>query len=335
VPPTRPFPSRVCIMSVERPNTHPIWDPDWAAGGVQERYQPQIALGKELVHYGADLLMRALQSAPDDVPNHVILAVLFRQALAAFDATMVGLESAAMASANIHARGQMEARWGLKLALADSRRWGRHLYVASLRQQRIWAARLIPGTTEYQQYSEARTVIESAPPTPARKDPVPDWPAYVAGVDRLLARDEYSEIARHFAEFAAERGFDPPWFYDGSLPKGDRLQSFRQLAIHVGCRAEYDTIYKHASYYVHGAFTGTSLSYDERGVAVAPLRTPEGWRQLYLLSVSMATEAYRQIIDRYREAEVAAFARNYNERWRAVIQATPEVEVVLTRMVNA
>ena len=129
-------------MAIERANTHPVWDPPWAAGGVQERYHAQIELGQELVRYGADLLLRAIQSAPDTVSHHVVLSVLFRQELAAFEGAMLALEAAAIGAANVHARGQMEARWGLTLALADPDKWGRHIYVASLRQQRFHLASL-------------------------------------------------------------------------------------------------------------------------------------------------------------------------------------------------
>jgi hypothetical protein len=317
-------------VPIVTPNTHPIWDPDWAAGKLEKTHAEQIALGSELVRYGADLLLRALKSAPDDIPNHVLLAVLFRQAIAAFDGAIIGLKAAALGAAHMHARAQMEARWGLMLALQDPAKWGRHIYVASRREQRASAARLVPGTPEYDANAPSRAMIEAGGGTTAK----PELADLVKSIDRILDKSENKEVDCTFSEFEAKNKRPAPWFYDATAPSSKRITSFGRLAAAVGCRGEYDTLYRHASYYVHGSFTGTSLKYDEKAVAIAPIRSPEGWRQLYIFSVSLATDSYRRVIDQYRSGEVSTFVKKYVERWRKLIQDTPDVEVIINRIVN-
>lgn len=317
---------------VSRPNTHAIWDPGWARSVTEHSYKAQTALGRELVRYGADLLMRALRSAPDAVPDHVLLSVLFRHALSAFDATLVALEAAAPSAASVHVRAQLEARWGLKLALSEPTKWGRHVYVWSLRQQRVAATYQMINPTEAAELANQMKTSDlsrtGSAPTQV------DWIAYVDHIGAILARPEYRDIDESSAKYAAVRKHEPPWHYDASRPKGRQLVSARQLAQAVGAEAEYDRIYKHSSYYVHGAFTGTSLISDDKGLIVAPLRTAEGWRQLYLLSVGLAVESYRLVINQYREGEVGTFVRGYHDRWRAIIEATPDIDVVISSLVN-
>lgn len=318
-------------MPIEIPNTHPVWDPDWAVYKLQDTHAEQIALGKELVRYGADLLLRALQSAPDDLPNHVLLSVLFRQAIAALDGTMLALEVAAVAAAHLHTRAQMEARWGLMLALEEPSKWGRHLYVASRREQRVWTARLVPGTPEYEAYADSRAMLEAGGGTASK----PEYADYLDSVDRILGKPENEPINFAFAEFQAKRKRPAPWYYDVTAPHPKRITSFRGLAKAVGCTGEYDTLYRHSSHYVHGSFTSTSLIYHEKAVAIAPIRTPEGWRQLFIFSVSLAADSFRRVTDHYRSGEIDTFVKRYVERWRASIRSTPEVKVVLDRIVNA
>jgi hypothetical protein len=312
-------------MRIEAANTHPIWDPSWASQKLRSSNQQQIDLGQEIVRYGADLLLRSLASVPDaDIANHVVLSVLFRDAIAAFDATMLSLEHGAIGAANVHARAQMEARWGLMLALGDTDKWGRHVFVASRREQRFQAARSVPGTPEFDAYAEVRTRLEAG----GAKVSKPENAVRVAAMDRDLAKPEYAAINATFADFQKRRKRPARWYYDSSAQKP--ITGIRDLARFVGCGPEYETLYRHSSLYVHGAFTGTSVLYDpEKGLAVAPIRSPEGWRTLYIWAVSLACESFKRVMTRYRPGEIDVFARDYSERWRPVIQTTPDIRVTL------
>lgn len=315
-------------MTLITPNTHAIWDPAWATASVGHSYGKQIELGRELTRYGADLLLRTLQSAPDDLPNHVILTVLFRDAIAALDGVILALEAGAVGGAHIHTRGQMEARWGLMFALKDPAKWGRHLYVSSRREQRVWAARLVPGTPEYTASEEARDLIEAGGGVGAR----PEFADYIKALDLDLAKPINAPISESFELYEKKTKRSAKWYYDSKDARP--IKSIGGLARAVRCGAEYQTMYRHSSHYVHGAFTGNSFKYDDAGAAVAPIRTPEHWRHLFLFGASLASDTFRRVIDHYRPDEVETFRRQYTERWRDIIRNAPDVEVVLNRAVN-
>jgi hypothetical protein len=50
-------------LHVETPNTHALFDPEWARDVVARHYRAQIELHREIVRYAADLALRALASA--------------------------------------------------------------------------------------------------------------------------------------------------------------------------------------------------------------------------------------------------------------------------------
>ncbi len=278
-------------MTIHPPNTHALWDSDWAEHLVDANYTTQIELGRELVRFGADLLLRALETGPDDIPNHMILSVLGRHAVSSLDAGLICLEAGTADAAESHARALMEVRWGLRYALQDPGKWGRHIYVASLRQQRHWTARLVLGTPEYEAYEEARRTNASFDPTDLAKQA--EYNGYRAALDAILAKPEFSDINRGFEGYYKARHREAEWYYDHAVSKDRQVTSIARLAKSVGCAGEYQTIYKHSSYYVHGSYTGTHLKYEPGAVIIAPIRTPENWRPVFILIVAMSTDIFR------------------------------------------
>lgn len=220
----------------------------------------------------------------------------------------------------------MEARWALKYALRDPAKWGRHIYVASLRQQRHWTSRLVVGTDEYHAFEEARRLNASFDPADSSKQS--DYQSYIAALDRILAKPEFVGINQMFQGYAnANQGREAEWYYDSSVPKSQRVTSIAKLAASVGSKGEYQAIYKYSSYFVHGSYTGTHLKNEPGAVIVAPLRTPEGWRQVFIFMISMGCDVFRQLIDQYRPGELQQFVKKYVEGWRNITWSTPTVEV--------
>lgn len=315
-------------MSLESSNSHPIFDPAWAIARVKEHFEPQLALADDLVLFGSDLLMRAMESAPKSQAHEVIITVLFRQSLTAADSGFLALACGAIDAASVHGRRLLEARWSLKLALKDPERWGLHLHVASIRETRHLASRLVPGTKEYAEYAAARTVTNAAnPPTEASTNMLRQT---IAAADAILSRDHLAEISRGFEIGAKLLRREPPWHYDGNAPKEQRIGSIRQLAKTVGCLHEYDTVYKYASYSVHGTNESTHVKRDDAFTAVAPLRTPEGFRSAYMLLASMLVDCNRLIVETYRGGEMESFLRLYNTKWAPAIFSTKDISVQLS-----
>jgi hypothetical protein len=103
-------------MGIEIPNTHSLLDPPWGEAQVTKYYTKQIELGRELADYSANLLLRSLESTPDDIANHMVLSILFRNAVVAIDGAVTLMAAAALGAAQLHLRALLETRWGLSLA---------------------------------------------------------------------------------------------------------------------------------------------------------------------------------------------------------------------------
>jgi hypothetical protein len=315
------------------PNTHPIFDPAWGAATLDRLFRRQLIVLADLVKHGVDLLMRSLETGPDDIPHHVILSVLYRQALVSADAAHQLLSNGAIDAAQLQLRVQMEARWGLILALRDPLKWGTHLYVASLHEQRSWLSQWIPGTREYDANSETRDLkakyggdeshILQADAERSRES-----------INAIRSREKYAAISRGFEHYEERNGRPPPWYYDPATPKDRRLTSIWKLAAEVGARGEYKTVYRHASYFVHGGYTGTHLKHEKTGPVVGPMRTPEGARQALLLACGYLAECSRRVLDNWRPGELGAFLKRYETEWRPAIHDMPDVEVRIDRAVN-
>ena len=321
-------------LHLEPPNTHALLDPDWARGVVRLYYGAQLDLFRDIVRYAADLALRALTSAPDDVPNHMVIGVLFRQAMAAADAVGELLTAGAVDQAHLQMRALVEARWGLVYALRDPEKWGRHIYVSSLRENRYRARRWISGTLEYEsgQYErELRTKYGSGdepPPDPA------SFQTFVQGIDAILARPAYAQTSASFDAFLSEKGFEAPWYFDGALPKKERVTSIRKFAAAVEALGEYDSVYMYASDHTHGGYMGTHLALDDMGAYVAPIRTPEGLRQSLILSFSLVSDCCRRVIEQWRSEELPRFVQKYVEQWRDLLRNCPDVKLERSHAVN-
>jgi hypothetical protein len=315
-------------VSIEIPNTHPIYDPEWAKARVQEKYADAITLGREITLFGADLLRRALASAPDDRGHRILLTVLVRQLLAAFDAAVLSLQGASEHALVVQSRLVIESRWALILGLRDPAKWGRHVYVASRRHQKRLLRRAIPETAEYIKYEAARDLIgEAAAALPAGG--LAEQLEHVDTIDAILAAPDLVHINALFEEWLSSKRYEAYWFYDGPSPSSARLKSYFDLAKEVGCEGEYISMYSWTSLSVHGGYTSSHLLHSKQRVAIAPLRTPGGLRHSYLLAATMTAECYKRIIETYRNGELPQFLHQHLTEWRERLRAMPEIELTL------
>lgn len=319
-------------MNAHVPNTHPILDPAWAQAQIEQHFRAQRELLDEVLRYSTALLMRALKSGPDDLPHHLVLTTLYRQVIVSADGASLLIGAGAIDAAHVQLRSMLEARWGLTLALRDPRKWGTHLFVAGLREEQSWARQAIPGTTQYAMHAEARDLIERYGGSVGSAT---EAEAVCAAIDATLEKDDYRAINVGFDEYEAEtRHKSPAWYYDPTVVKEHRLTSIAKLAREVGAISEYRTIYRHSSYFTHGGYPGTHLKRDEVGTAVAAIRTPEGARQVLLLTFALLSDCTRRVLECFRADEVPQFVRRYAEEWRDIIASMPEIAVETERGVN-
>ena len=149
---------------------------------------------------------------------------------------------------------------------------------------------------------------------------------------KILERPKYAAINKGFEEFG--KLHEPPWYYDPSVPKKERMTSIWKLASRVGAAGEYKSIYHHASYFMHGGYTGTHLTTSDKGIAVTPVRSPKDARQLLLLGFSLLADCCRRVTDYWRPVEGSDFTQKYLDEWREIIRQMPNVELELGRAVN-
>ena len=316
------------------PNTHALYDPNWARAIVDQYYRAQFGLYFDLVRYAADLTLRALASAPDGIPHHMVLSILFRQAIAAADAVGVLLQEGAIDQAHLQLRALVEARWGLHFALRDPEKWGRHIYVSSLREQRHRAKRWIRGTPEYDANLYERELRADYGSADSISQAGDIGPEHVQAVDAILNRAEYADISSSYDAFFKRHRYEGPWYFDGSSPAPDQITSIRKLAVAVDALGEYDSVYKYASDHTHGGQMGTHLSLDERGAYIAHIRTPEGLRESLILSFALLSDCCRRVIEEWRPDERQRFVQRYVVEWRGLLRDCPDVSVERSHTVN-
>lgn len=314
-------------MALEVPNTHAVFDPTWGEAQIAQHYTEQIGLGRELAEYAANLLLRALESAPDDIPNHMVLSVLFRNTVAAIDGAVTLMAVGALSAARLHVRALLESRWGLTLALQDPHKWGLHVYVASRRTDALHARRHIPGTREYSAYAVAHQLLQRHGDDPVF--PATDAQDCAEAIDRMLAQPRYVTVNALFAE-AAKPSREQPWYFDGA-----RTGTIRSLAERAGGEGDYLSVYQDLSDQVHPGRFSSHLKRDDEGYSLAHIRSPEGFRALFIFLLALAADCCRKVIDAYRPGEVDVFMQRYATKWREYYKNTPEVEVVLSRFAGS
>jgi HPt (histidine-containing phosphotransfer) domain-containing protein len=313
-------------MALEVPNTHPLLDRAWGEAQVADHYSSQIELGRELAEYAANLLLRGLESAPDDIPNHMVLSVLFRNAVVAIDGAVSLMTLGALGAAQLQVRALLETRWGLTLALRDPKKWGLHLYISSRRHDLLQARRNIPGTPEHAAYDAAHQLLQSQ--GAATVFALADAQELAKALERLLSKPEYVAVNDLF-ERAATAGREQPWYFDGN-----GTNTIRSLAKRVDGEGDYLSVYQDLSNQVHPGRILAHLRRDDSGYTLAHVRSPEGFRGLFILVLALTADCCRMVIDRYRSGEQDVFFARYVTNWRAQYKNTPEVEIVLNRLAN-
>lgn len=316
-------------MTLETPNTHAVRDPVWGQAVVEKLFREQLGALSDLVQYGADLLMRAMIAAGTSRSQGLVLTVLFRQALVSADAAEVLLRQGAVDAAHLQLRALMEARWGLILAIRDPEKWGKQIYVTSLHEIASWARQAVPGTEAHKANEEIRALVVKYGGEQVGEE---EGRVVVDAIVDVLQRDEHRELSNAFAAYEARQHRPPPWYYDPSADKP--LSSIWALTKEIGTTGEYKSIYRHASYFVHGGYSGTHMKHDALGGVVSPIRTPEGASQGILLTFSLLADCIRRVIDKWREGELAQYTKQYAEIWKPIIDRMRDVDVQIERAVN-
>jgi hypothetical protein len=305
------MPARISV-----PNVHVLYDPPFARAQVAEHFEPWLAVGREVLTYGADLLLRALGSAGESVPDLVIIGGLFRQALMASDGCLLSLEGGGVQQAFLHARGLTEASLSVQWVLhQDRNRWARQYYVSTIRQNRMWQLRALPGTPEASK-SEAVWKQYGASPSEAVFD-LDEVKRAVKESDDLLRHPEYRDINGWFEQYGLkgkppkQRFQEPNWYQPGS----GGATSIGDMARKLGRGAEYDSMYKYFSYFAHGSLADNHFKVRDGRVTIEPMRYLKQFSQAFNLTFVDLAQVCRWITATYRPEELNDYVQRYRREW--------------------
>lgn len=308
---------------IEPANTHMVLDPTYAREVVGRHLQPHLDAAREVVAYGADLLLRCFFSMDRTIGNVMVVGVLFRQAVAALDAFVLCLENGAVDAAEVHSRGALEASLSIDWVLKQGKEaWGRRIWIYSLRQNLQWARKLIPGRPEYDGYMAGRAEMG----VPARNPNDEELKKHLeaeAEILEKLSEDEFREMNAEFEAYAQKRGHEADWFRPGK----DGVSSVYKIAEKLGRLNEYDTFYRSLSYSVHGSHAIKSLIFEPGRIGVEPIRDFEGFATTFGIGINTALSVYATMFGEYRPDERKGFSRKYLDEWRGRLRDLPEIEI--------
>ncbi|MFL5495756.1 MAG: DUF5677 domain-containing protein [Gemmatimonadales bacterium] len=304
---------------------HLVLDPAYGRDAAQYYLGGALEAGREMVAYGADLLLRSFQTMERTLDNGMLLGVLFRQSIAALDAFMLCLENGAVGAAAVHSRGALEASFYIEFVLRRGKKeWAKRIWVYSLRQNLSWVRRGIPGRPERKQYLEGRKQMGLLPPEPTEEE-VQGYLATEQSILERLTADDLRDLNAAFEAVASKKGYEPDWFRPGK----DGVSSVYRMACELGRQNEYDTFYRSLSWSVHGSHAFTSAIIQGSTMGIHPVRDLEQFTMVFSFGVNTALKTYIEVIREYRADEQKWFARKYRAEWEDRLRNLPEINMEL------
>jgi hypothetical protein len=287
---------------------------------AEQHFSGQIELLRDIANYGSNLIVRAFNSSPKNTADVVVCGVLLKQIVAMADAVEVLLGSGCGHAAFLPARTAFEASIYLDWILAsDSERRATCYIVGNYRDDRLWAARVIAGTTEEAAFSQTvKTLgfdLHANRPSLAS-----DAKAHLAEVNRILALPELQAIDQEFTTAKKKGKRDPEWY------KLDGLTSIRQMACAVGRLPEYEFFYSKGSQVTHTGSYKDYIRFADGEVRFKPIRHLADVNMLLNFFVSLCLGAYMRVLKVYRPGELTAFGKKYTEDWREPFQNAVSVK---------
>lgn len=301
---------------------HPgILDRDDAVTLVREHFSEQVLMVKDLADYGTNLILRTFNSSDKGLSDVVVCGVLLKHVVAMVDAAQVLVDQGAVMAAFLQARSAYEASifadW---ICFSDSERKARCYLVANYRAERLWARRIIKGTSEEIAFTPlARNLgldIHARRPTIEA-----DAAKHLEEVNRVLQQPALSEIDAEFSARARRnRGIDPEWY------KLAGANSIRQVAKQVGRGPEYSFFYSRGSDATHATSYKLHLQFRSDSMRFKTIRNLEHVNELLNFLVATVLHTYQGVLRRYRPAELEAFGRTYASNWRQPFLTIKRVE---------
>lgn len=287
---------------------------------AEQHFCKQIELLRDITNYGSNLIVRAFHFSPKKMSETVVCGVLLKQIVAMVDAVEVLLASGCGHASFLPARTAFEASIYLDwILLADSERRATRYIVANFRDERLWAARVIPGTEEEAIFSRISNTlgfdVHANRPTLAS-----DASTHLAEVNRILLQPDLQHIDQEFTRARGTSKRDPQWYqFDG-------LRSFKQIADKVGRLPEYEFFYSKGSQVTHTGSYKDHIRFADGQVRFKPIRHLADVNMLLNFVVSICLGTYMKVLKQYRPGELEAFSKKYLDDWRDPFQNVVSVK---------
>lgn len=279
---------------------------------VKENFSGIMAVFRDVVNYGSNLIPRCFVSSNRGLEDAIILGVLVRQAIAMFDAIEILISNSAVYACYLQVRALFEVslylEWILKI---DTEKRAKYYYVANVRQERVWAQRTQSGSPENIVYEKIMEPLGNVVPD-ATKQMESEGQKYLQEIDRILAQASFTDINKDIEVYRAKNNlkYEPQWY----APLGSR--SVRQLAKDVKRLHEYELIYSESSEVMHSTSSKHHIKFSHGHITLTPIRHLEGIDSVVQFSMGMVLKIYMTVLNHYRQSEIGDFSKKYIENWR-------------------
>lgn len=295
----------------------PLLDRDKLAVEVKQYLSSHIDLLHDVTNYGTLLIPRSFVSSKRTLKDLIVIAVLLRQVVTMLDALELLLSHGAVYASNLQLRAIFEAAVYIQWILdQDGDKKALYYYVHNLRRRRSWAARLLPGSAEAQDFADLITARHNDAELQQVRGAAKEE---IGAIDKHLSKPEYAPINQQFEQLRKKRGHEVSWYTPFGIP------SFRKIAADAGKRREYLAIYGGGSEAMHASNYKQHLVIGRGEVTFEPIRHLQGFDVIAKFALTLVFEVYRRILSEYRHGELTLFGKKYVEKWQQAFLNVPRI----------
>ncbi|OGN88921.1 MAG: hypothetical protein A2158_04645 [Chloroflexi bacterium RBG_13_46_14] len=294
-----------------------ILDRSMSINNATNTYAGHIDLLIDLVNYGSNLIVRALDSSKKKIEDLIIIGVLLKQIVQMVDGVQILLSAGSTHPAFLQARAAFEGLlYMLFIMKQDSERRAKFYYVSCIRKQKYFALRLTPDTPErtryegiYKDFNEIIESLDDSVSTQASTD--------LDKFNKFLEKPGWKEINDAFEN----AGKKYPYWYE---PLG--IKSIALLASDVGESAAYDLYYTKGSEVMHVGSYRDHILLSSGTATLEPIRHLRDANMVLQFSCQTVISSYNKILTKYRFGELSQFKKKYNNDWRQLFLNVPSVK---------
>lgn len=293
---------------------------------AKQYFQDYIELLTDLVNYGSWLLPRAYDSSSKKLADVIILGVLLKQVIAMTDSVGILISNGAVYPTSLNIRAAFEASIFIDWMLnGNSEEKANYYYVSNLRDQRLWASRIIKNTPEEQQFS---TEVQELASYFDYNSLITQETAnnQLSEVNRILNQGSFKVVDDEFEKLRKKLKHEPVWYQTLAKPP-----TLRQLAKEVDRSFEYLFLYNTGSKTTHTAAYRDHVQFSKHSsegtkIVFEPIRWLKGIEFAMKSTVGISLHTYKSIITYYRNGELQNFALKYKNDWQRTYLSVKTVE---------